>query len=184
MARCWSAYVPSNKLAKWGAGEPSWIEISQYRRDTKACVVQWESLLLENGILCRVWYPRGYGAGVDPVHQIVVPRELRQRILQSLHNSPLGGHLGRYKTVQRVWQRFYWVGYKEEVAEWCRRCDSCAMVKSGPHRKRAQMGQVPVGASLERIALDVMGPLPKTENGHKYSGGGGLFYQIDGSLCP
>ena len=68
---------------------------------------------------------------------------------------------GRYKTVQRARQSFYWVGYKEEVARWCRRCDTCAMVKPVPHRKRAQMGQVPVGAPLQRIAVDVMGPLQR-----------------------
>ena len=153
---------------KEGQGKPRWKAISRYGRDTKAYVAQWESLLLKDGILCRVWYPRGYGAGVEPVHQIVAPQELRQRILQSLHNSPSSGHLGRYKTVQRVRQRFYCVGYKEEVARWCSRCDTCAMVKPGPHRKRAQMGQVPVGAPLERIAVDVMGPLSKTESGHEY----------------
>ena len=42
------------------------------------------------------------------------------------------------------------------------------MVTPGPHRKHAQVGQVAVGAPLERIVVDVMGPLPKTENGHEY----------------
>lgn len=30
------------------------------------------------------------------------------------------------------------------------------------------MGQYNVGAPLERIAIDVMGPLPTTKNGNKY----------------
>ena len=42
------------------------------------------------------------------------------------------------------------------------------MAKPGPRRKRAQLGQVPVAAPLERIALGIMGPLPQTENGHMY----------------
>ena len=30
------------------------------------------------------------------------------------------------------------------------------------------MGHVPVRAPLERVAVDILGPLPKTENGHEY----------------
>ena len=37
-----------------------------------------------------------------------------------------------------------------------------------PPRKRAKLGQVPAGAPLERIAVDIMGPLPKTGNGNEY----------------
>ena len=100
--------------------------------------------------------------------QAVAPSEIRQRILQSLHNSPSGGHLGRTKTLLRVRKRFFWSHYKEDVIRWCKRCDACARSKSGPVRKRAKLGHVPVGAPLERVAMDIMGPLPQTDNGHEY----------------
>ena len=116
----------------------------------------------------RTWYPRGAGAGVEPVHQVVAPREIRTQLLKSLHDGPTGGHLGRLKTVERVRYRFYWPRYKEETANWCKQCDLCAQAKSGPPRKHAKLGQVPVRAPLERIAVDIMGPLPETGNGNQY----------------
>ena len=88
--------------------------------------------------------------------------------LQSLHNSPSGGHLGRNKTLGRVCHRFYWPRYKELVILWCRRCDVCARSKPGPRRRRTKLGHVSVGAPLERVAVDIMGPLPKTDNDNEY----------------
>ena len=123
---------------------------------------------MDNGVLCREWYPQGTGRGARSVLQVVAPSEIRQRLLQSLHNSPSGGHLGRTKTLLRVRQRFYWPHYKEDVIRWCKRCDACARSKSGPVRKRAKLGHVPVGAPLERVAIDIMRPLPQTDNGHEY----------------
>ena len=57
-----------SRVISWlteGQGKPRWKDISIYGRDTKAYVAQWESFLLKDGILCRIWYPRGYGAGVE-----------------------------------------------------------------------------------------------------------------------
>ena len=82
---------------------------------------------------------------------------------QSLHNSPSGGHLGRKTTLERVRYCFYWPRYKEHVILWCRRCDVCARSKSGPCW-RAKLVHVSVGAPLERVAVDIMGPLPRTDN--------------------
>ena len=147
---------------------PPWKDVVRLDNTTKALYSQWETLKMDNGVLCREWYPQGTGRGARSVLQVVAPSEIRQRLLQSLHNSPSGGHLGRTKTLLRVRQRFYWPHYKEDVIRWCKRCDVCARSKSGPVRKRAKLGHVPVGAPLERVAIDIMGPLPQTDNGHEY----------------
>ena len=47
----------------------------------------------------------------------------------------------------------------------CRRCQER---KAPQHRKRAQMVTYQVGAAWERVAIDVMGPLPQTQAGNKY----------------
>ena len=59
--------------------------------------------------------------------------------------------------------------YKEETANWCKQCDLCALAMSGSQMKCAKLGQVPAGAPLERLVVDIMGPLHKTGNGNKYS---------------
>ena len=39
---------------------------------------------------------------VQMISQVVAPREIRARILRSLHNSPTGAHLGRTKNLKIV----------------------------------------------------------------------------------
>ena len=102
------------------------------------------------------------------VRQIILPRCYRDEVLQQLHNTASGGHLGIAKTLGKVRDRFYWVQSRADVQKWCRNCDLCS-ARRGPQRKiRAPLGQYNVGAPFERIAIDVLGPLPVSENGNKY----------------
>jgi len=100
--------------------------------------------------------------------QLILPESLRKEVLQQLHNSQTAGHLGVAKTLSRVRERFYWVQCGRDVQDWCRNCDVCAQ-KRGPQRKtKAPMAKYNVGSPMERIAIDVLGPLPVTEAGNKY----------------
>ncbi len=51
---------------------------------------------------------------------------------------------------------------------WCEKCDACAQKKSVPPRKKAPLSQEPIGAPMERVAMDIIGPLPITESGNQY----------------
>lgn len=51
---------------------------------------------------------------------------------------------------------------------WNERCKVCQIRKPPSKPIREAMAQYNVGAPLERIALDIMGPLPQTQKGHKY----------------
>ena len=72
------------------------------------------------------------------------------------------GHLGPLKTFDKIQQRFYWHHYKEDVEYWCKVCDTCASRKQPYRKAKAPMKQYNVGYPLERIAIDLMGPLPCT----------------------
>ena len=43
----------------------------------------------------------------------------------------------------------------------------CCQVKPGV-KHRAHLNQIPVAAPLDRIAIDILGELPETDNGNKY----------------
>ena len=47
-------------------------------------------------------------------------------------------------------------------------CCNCQQRKPGPGQCRAKLHQHPVGAPLERMAVDIMGPLSATANGNEY----------------
>ena len=89
-------------------------------------------------------------------------------VLTQLHNSVTGGHLGIKKTLSKVRERYSWFKQKQDVENWCRHCDICASKKRPNKKPRAPLQQYNVGAPLERIAVDILGPLPRTNKGNRY----------------
>ena len=67
---------------------------------------QRKQLVLKDGILFRFWKDIP-GGGLNQRLQLIVPKHLVMEILVKLHNSPVGGHLGIKKTLEKVRQRFY-----------------------------------------------------------------------------
>ena len=147
--------------------KPTWEEVSKYGHGTKIYFSQWQSLSTSrcNGVLYRLWESP---SGDVITKQLVLPKIWRKDVLQELHNTRTAGHLGVAKTLSRVRERFYWVQCRRDVQQWCRDCDLCAQ-KRGPQKKiRAPMRQYNVGSPMDRIAIDILGPLPLTEAGNKY----------------
>ena len=100
--------------------------------------------------------------------QLVLPQQLVTKVLTKLHNSVTAGHLGVKKTLEKVLSRFYWVGQRRDVDEWCKTCLICASRKLEPKKHKAPLQIETAKHPLERIAMDILGPLPETERGNKY----------------
>ena len=115
-----------------------------------------------DGLLCR----RRKGDAVTD--QLVLPVECRPRVMAVAHAIPLGGHLGKPKTTQRVTQRFYWPTISRDVAEFCRSCESCQL-DSSQRASRAPLVPLPIiSEPFRRIAMDIVGPLPKSRSGKRF----------------
>ena len=100
--------------------------------------------------------------------QLVVPRSLREEILQELHAGVLGGHLGEDKTLLKIRERFYWPGLQRSVRDWCRTCEPCVTRKTAPKRNHAPLQTIRAGYPMQVVAVDIMGPLPESEAGNSY----------------
>ncbi len=144
---------------------PSWGEIASLPPSVKLYWAQWQSIVVENGLLKRILESED---GTQQKQQLLIPRKRVPDVLKLLHDDVSGGHLGVKKTTEKVRQRFYWVHYTEDVKDWCRRCVVCASSNGPQKRRRAPMRQYNVGSPFERIAIDIAGPFPTTERGNKY----------------
>ena len=100
--------------------------------------------------------------------QLIVPRTHQQVVFKHLHDIPSAGHLGPEKMISRIQQVFYWTAMNKSIVEYCRKCDKCAARKPSNQRNRAPLGQYVVGEPMERVAVDILGPLPVTEHGNRY----------------
>lgn len=117
------------------------------------------------GLLCRRYESED---GKSTVLQLCLPRDLVPDVLKLLHDLPTSGHLGVNKMTERVRARYYWKGWQEDVQDYCRSCRKCAERNPPPRKARALLETSEVGYPMERVALDVLGPLPMTSRGNRY----------------
>lgn len=131
----------------------------------KTLVNQWDNLTLRDGLLYRVCQHE-HGEFV----QYVVPQKLRKDILRHLHDARVSGHLGIAKTLAKVRSRFYWPDHKADVARWCQSCTVCHSHKVYYKPKKApmQLEKTPISQPLEKVACDILGPLPETDHHNVY----------------
>jgi len=57
---------------------------------------------------------------------------------------------------------------RSDVEKWCKECQACAARKGPKFRTRGRLQRYNVGAPFERIAMDILGPLPRTDKGSRY----------------
>ncbi len=125
----------------------------------------WGSLELSNGLIHRRFHKRN---GSSSHLQMLVPKSLRQEVLRACHDSVWSGHLSRKKTAARVFQRCYWYEFREDVDLWVSQCDICAISKPATKKPKVPLGDMQVGAPLDRLSIDILGPLPRSEQGNRY----------------
>jgi len=57
-------------------------------------------------------------------------RELREEIIQLHHDTPIGGHRGRWKMTELVTRNYWWPGVTKEVGRYVDECDACQRYKN------------------------------------------------------
>lgn len=93
----------------------------------------------------------------------------QQNILKDLHNSVVGGHKGITKTLKRIQQYYSWDGMKRDVTNFVKTCHDCQKRKLIREKTKAPMMITDTpNEAFEKIAIDIVGPLPETERGNKY----------------
>ena len=59
------------------------------------------------------------------VKQLIIPKQLRNRVMELAHNAKMSGHLGLKKTQDRIKSCFYWPGIHSEIRRYCKSCVMC-----------------------------------------------------------
>ena len=75
------------------------------------------------------------GPLLDPIvsHEeklkLVLPVELRERVMSDAHCAPSSGHLGVEKTYDRIAREYFWKGMYYDVKNFVRACEQCQRYK-------------------------------------------------------
>ena len=94
-----------------------------------------------------------------------IPRspDLRKRIVQLCHNSPVVGHPGRHGTQELVSRLYWWPGLTAFVKKYVSGCDTCQHYKPAQHpRATLQPHNVPQGP-WQTIGVDLITELPPVD---------------------
>ena len=127
--------------------------------------LNWELLERHQGVLYKRWISL---SGEPDKLQLLIPRALRKEVLTECHYFITAAHMGVAKTTAEVKQRCYWYNMSADIKDYIRCCSVCGARKK-PHKKlRAPLQDYRVGAPLDRVSLDVMGPFPRTERDNQY----------------
>ena len=123
--------------------------------------------LEQKGILYRE-VKTSDGKKVDK--QLVVPKQLRVKVMKLAHETLLGGHLGMKKTTDRIMSSFYWQGLQGDVNRYCRSCDLCQRTTPKGRVPHVPLGRMPlIDTPFQRVAIDLVGPIsPVTDRGNRY----------------
>ena len=113
----------------------------------------------EDGMLCRR-HPRD-----QTMIQSVLLYSLCHRLLRLAHHTPIAGHPGQTRLHRRLQRSYYWPHMAADISATVRECTPCAKNRLRLLRKSSEMKLFPATASLDSVAIDILGPLPKSSRG-------------------
>ena len=102
------------------------------------------------------------------VSQLALPSLYRQTVPQLAHQIPLAGHMGKNKTAACIHQCFYWLTLIKDVNDYCQSCMECQKCSMRPRPRAPMVPLRTVEESFQRIAMDVVGPLPHSRSSNKF----------------
>jgi len=97
-------------------------------------------------------------------NRIYVPEGLRQRIIQSEHDSKVAGHFGRDRTMELISRNLYWTNMERDVRKYCGECDICQRTKAPRHAKHGLLHPLELACKpWTHISTDFFTDLPGSE---------------------
>ena len=150
-------------LLEENKSKPDWSTISGKSTAFKTLWRNWDRLQVHTSMLYRRWSHED-----TDILQLVVPKLKRTEVIEMHHSIPSAAHLDARRTMKRIKTAFYWPAMKLDITEFCRTCDACAARKPSPKQNKAPMGHILSGAPMEKICVDMLGPLPLTHQNNKY----------------
>jgi len=133
-----------------------------------------EKALVDNNyrMICKQLIPGGH---VDKEYEIrdeilcwknrvYVPEGLRDRIMQSEHDSKVAGHFGTERTMELLARNFHWPNMERDVRKYCNECDNCQRMMAPRHAKHGLLHPLEMACKHSmHLSTDFISDLPESE---------------------
>ena len=104
----------------------------------------------------------------DSLQRIVVPVGRRQCVMEMAHSNVVAGHFGVKKTFGRISCKFLWPRMWSEVKAFVRTCSGCQRAARKDNARAPLQPLQCVDEPFQKVAFDLVGPLPKSSSGYRY----------------
>ena len=101
--------------------------------------------------------------------RFIVPNDetIEYHFFRMIHDSPIGGHLGLEKTMDKLTRVFYWKNMQDDVIRYLQACQACQMVKPMKQSKFGLLQPLPIlEQPWEQVSMDFITGLPLTIKGN------------------
>ena len=105
---------------------------------------------------------------VEANEQIVIPQELRTRVLHISHFAKVSGHPGGRKLYNGLRQFFYWPSMSVDCYDTAKNCVTCAKNRIFLRKNKNYLKLFPAETTLEFVAIDILGELLRTPRGNRF----------------
>ena len=92
--------------------------------------------------------------------------KIRTKLLHDYHSIPSAGHLGEFKTRNRIQNLYHWKNLRQTVRDFVSTCKVCQQVKSPNHKPFGFLQPIdPPTTKWQVVTMDFIVPLPETITG-------------------
>ncbi|KAE8675396.1 C2H2 and C2HC zinc fingers superfamily protein, putative isoform 1 [Hibiscus syriacus] len=140
---------------------PGWVQEIEESYKSDSLAQNWISILTITPLADSKWKFSKAVLRYDGRVYIGATGSLRLQIIQSLHDSPQGGHSGAQATYYKIRSNFYWPNLKSMVAAYVRCCQTCQQTKVEHLAKPGLLQPLPIpNQAWEIISMDFIEGLP------------------------
>jgi hypothetical protein len=91
----------------------------------------------------------------DRIYVPLIP-DLRRRIAEQHHDSKIGGHAGRWKTLELISRNYWWPNLSRFVGQYCKACDLCLRTKAQKCQPFGELHPLPIPKNREVFTLPLV----------------------------
>ena len=121
-------------------------------------------LTIKNHVVCVRGDP---GNPIDE-DKIFVPASLRNELIHHIHVNVLNNHQGRDRTTDFMKRKYFWFGLTTDIRNYVKTCKYCQMCKADADNRAGPMILNEATYPFQSICIDLVGPLPPTEDDFEY----------------
>ena len=119
---------------------------------------------LESGIL----YFKTINDYKNAKYRVCVPPSYYKKALKLAHSVPFSGHCGISTTIERLKSFAFWPTMSRDVKNFVNSCTSCLRTKNSKGHKAPILRNPEVSGTMQRLNMDLIGPLPESQDNHRY----------------